>query len=202
IKSLLITSAGPGEGKSTTVANLAISVAGEGKNVTIIDIDLRRASLHTYFDLPNDAGLSDLLKGKSSMDEVIQPTRIEGLNIIPSGPSFPDPGGLIESDQMGQLISDLKTRFDLVILDSAPLLVKSDALVLARYVDGLIIVLESEKTTRRAAHELVDVLAKAHIKPLGFILNRFSVQKGKYFYHQYYYGHYGSELRKTETSLT
>ena len=191
IKSLLITSAGPGEGKSTTAANLGISVAGEGKNVAIIDIDLRRASLHTYFDLPNDVGLSDLLKGKSSMDEVIQPTRIEGLNIIPSGPPFPDPGGLIESDQMGRLISDLKTRFDLVILDSAPLLVKSDALVLARYVDGLIIVLESEKTTRRAAHELVDVLAKAHIKPLGFILNRFSVQKGKYFYHQYYYGHHG-----------
>ena len=194
IRSLLITSAGPEEGKSTTVMNLGISVAREEKKVLIVDMDLRRAKLHTYFDLPNETGITDLLQGKASVDEVIQTTRVQGLSLIPSGPPFPDPGVLIDSDRMGRLMPELKTRFNLVIIDSAPMLVKSDALVMAKYVDGSIIVLASEKTTRRAVDELLDVLEKAHIKPLGFVLNRFSIEKGKYFYHQYYYGRYGNEL--------
>jgi len=194
LRSFLITSPGPGEGKSTTAANLGICVAREGKKVAIIDMDVRRASLHTYFDVPNDVGLGDLLQGQTSVDEAIQATGVKGLSIIPSGPPFPDPGGMMESDKMGQILSELRARFDLVVLDSAPLLVKSDALVLARHVDGLIIVLESEKTTRRAAYELVDLLTKAQICPLGFVLNRFSLKKGTYSYHQYYYGHYGKAL--------
>lgn len=194
VRSLLITSAGPDEGKSTTVVNLGISVACEGKKVLIIDTDLRRASLHAYFDVPNERGMADLLQGKTSMDEAIQPTGVEGLSMIPSGLPSPDPGGLIESDQMGRIISELKTRFDVVILDSAPVLIKSDALVMDRYVDGSVIVLASEKTTRQAANELLDILAKAHIKPLGFILNRSSVRKGKYYYHDPYPSHYVGEL--------
>ena len=194
LKSLLVTSPGPREGKSTTAANLGICVAREGKKVALLDVDVRRASLHTSFDVTNDVGISDLLQGQTSIDEAMQPTRVKGLSLIPSGPPFPDPGGMIESDRMGQLLSELRTRFDLVILDSAPLLVKSDALVLARQVDGLILVLESEKTTRRAAYELIDLLTKAQIKPLGFVLNRFSVRKGAYSYQQYYYGHYGRGL--------
>jgi len=194
VKTLLISSPGPGEGKSTTVVNLGISVCREGKKVAIVDMDLRRASLHTYFDLPNDVGVGDLLQGKTSLDETLQPTGVEGLSIIPSGTPFPDPGGLIESEQMGRLMSELKTRFDMVLLDSAPVLVKSDVLVLSRYVDGCIIVLESTRTTRRAVHEVLDLLAKARIRPLGLVLNRFSMQKGKHFYQHRYYGHYGGEL--------
>lgn len=194
LKSLLVTSPGPREGKSTTAANLGICVAREGKKVAVIDVDMRRPSLHTYFDVPNDVGLSDLLQGQTSVDEAMQATRIKDLSVVPSGPPFPDPGGMIESDKMGRLLSGLETRFDLVILDSAPLLVKSDALVLARDVDGIIIVLESEKTTRRAAYELVDLLTKAQVKPLGFVLNRFSFKRGAYSYQQYYYGHYGRGL--------
>jgi succinoglycan biosynthesis transport protein ExoP len=194
VKTLLISSPGPGEGKSTTVVNLGISVCREGKKVAIVDMDLRRASLHTYFDLPNDRGVADLLQGKTSLDEALQPTRLEGLSVIPSGPPFPDAGELIESEQMGPLISELKNRFDVVLLDSAPVLIKSDVLVLARYVDGSIIVLESTKTTRRAVHEVLDVLAKAGIRPLGLVLNRFSIKKGKHFYQHRYYGHYAGEL--------
>jgi len=186
--SLVVTCAGPGEGKSTTVANLGISAAREGKRVVIVDTDLRRPSLHTHFDLSNVGGVNDILYGKTSMDDAIKPTQVPNLSIITSGPVPPDPGGLIESDQMGQLISRLRNRFDLVILDSAPLLVKSDALILARYVEGTIIVLESEKTTRHAIYEMMETLANAGIKPLGFVLNRFSIAKGKYYYHQYYYG--------------
>jgi capsular exopolysaccharide synthesis family protein len=201
INSLLITSAGPCEGKSTTVVNLAISVAREGKKVVILDMDLRRASLHRYFELPNDVGMSDVLQARIPLDEVIQTTQIEGLRLLSSGPPFPDPGGLMESDQMGRLMSDLKSRFDLVILDSAPLLVKSDALVLARHVDGSVIVLESEKTTRRAVHEVMELMAKARIRPLGFVLNRFSIRKGRYHYQEYYYANYGRELSTGESSV-
>ena len=196
IKSLLITSPGPGEGKSTTVVNLGISLAREGKKVMVVDMDLRRASLHAYLSVPNRVGMTDILRQEVALDDAIQATSVEGLSIISSGSSCPDPGVLIESGELGSLISELRTRFDIVIVDSAPVLVKSDALVMAKHVDGSIIVLESKKTTRRAAHVLVDILVKAGIEPLGFILNRFSIQKGKHFYHQYYYGqgHYGKEL--------
>jgi capsular exopolysaccharide synthesis family protein len=142
--------------------------------------------------------MTDILQGESSLDEAIQATSVEGLSIISSGPPFPDAGVLIESGEVGSLLSELTTRFDMVIMDSAPLLVKSDPLVLAKHVDGSIIVIESEKTTRRAARELVDILANAHIKPLGFILNKFSMKKGKQLYHQYYYGYGGRELLVSE----
>jgi capsular exopolysaccharide synthesis family protein len=193
VRTLLVTSAGPEEGKSTTVVNLGISLAREGKKVLMVDMDVRRPGLHACFDLSNKKGVTDLLQGETSVDEAIQTTQVEGLSVMTSGPTFPDPGVLIDSKQMGELIPALKTRFDVVIIDSAPILVKSDALVIARYVDGLMVVLASEKTTRRAISELVEVLAKAHITPLGFVLNRFAIEKGKYFYHQYYYGHYDSE---------
>lgn len=201
LHSVLITSAGPGEGKSTMVANLGISVAREGKRVLIVDMDLRRPRLHTYFDLPNDAGVVDVLKSACSFDKAIQHTRIPGLSIMPSGPPYPDPGALIESDKTGELISQMRAYFDLVILDAAPLLVKSDALALARYVDGFVAVLESEKTTRRALCELGDILAKANIRPLGFVLNKYPVQKGKYLYHRSYCGHYGGELSTSAGSV-
>jgi capsular exopolysaccharide synthesis family protein len=199
VKSLLITSPGPNEGKSTTVVNLGISLAREGKKVVLMDMDLRRASLHAYFNLPNQAGVTDLLQEDISLDEAIQDTPMDGLSLISSGPPSPDAGVLIESEEMSVLISELTTRFDMVIIDSAPALVKSDAVVLAKHVDGPIVVIESEKTTRRAARELMGMLAAAHIKPLGFILNRFSTKKGKHFYDQYYYGYQGRELLVGET---
>jgi capsular exopolysaccharide synthesis family protein len=198
VRSLLITSPGPKEGKSTTVVNLGISIARESKQVVLIDMDLRRASLHAYFNLPNQVGVTDILQGQSSLDEAIQATSVEGLSIISSGPPCPNAGVLIESGEVGSLLSELATRFDMVIMDSAPVLVKSDPLVLAKHVDGSIIVIESERTTRRAARELVDILAKSRIRPLGFILNRFSMKKGKQLHYQYYYGYRGKELLVSE----
>lgn len=201
LKNLLITSGVPQEGKSTTVANLAICMCRKGKKVAIVDMDLRRPTLHTYFDVPNDLGITNLLNGESVKDDVIiKPTQIQGLSVIPSGPPLPDPATLIESDRVGLLMSKLRDRFDMVIMDSAPLLVKSDALVLAERADGVIIVLESGKTTRHAVHELMEILGRANIEPLGFILNRFSMGRGKYYYQQYYYGHYGSELSPGKSS--
>jgi len=185
---ILITCAGPGEGKSTTVVNLGISVSREGKHVVIVDLDLRRPVIHQYLDLPNDVGMSDILQGTAPIDEAIQSTPIQGLNVITSGSPPPDPGGLIESHHMGWLLSELKDRFDFVIMDSAPLLVKSDALILAKCVDGTIVVLESGRTTHRAIYELIESLTQAGVTPMGFVLNKLPIEKGKHDYHQRYYG--------------
>ncbi len=171
LHSLMITSTGREEGKSTTAANLGISIAQDGKKVVIVDMDLDQPSLNTYFDLQNNAGLADVLQNRTSLDEAIQPTSVNGLSIIPNGPQFQDRGALTESEEADQLISSLQARYDLVILDSAPLLVERDALVRARRVDGLVVVLESEKTSRRDVCELMEVMAQAHIEPLGFVLN-------------------------------
>ena len=186
--SILITCSGPGEGKSTTVLNLGISVSREGKRVVIVDTDLRRPVIHKYLDLSNQVGATSVLQGLAPVDEAIQPTPIQGLSVITSGPPPPDPGGLIESADMGRLMSELRNRFDLVILDSAPLIVKSDALILAKFVEGTIIVLESGKTTRQAIYELIETLANANVRPVGFVLNKLPLEKGKYDYHQQYYG--------------
>ncbi|MBW2109290.1 MAG: CpsD/CapB family tyrosine-protein kinase, partial [Deltaproteobacteria bacterium] len=191
---LLVTSGGPGEGKSTTVVNLGISVAREGKHVVLVDADIRRPRLHTYFGLRNDHGLVEYLLDGAPLDEVLQPTAVEGLQIVTSGRPFHDPGQLIESEEIGQLIAALKRRGHMVILDSAPVLVKSDALVLARHTDDCLVVLESGKTTKKAVHEVLNLMARAGISPLGFVLNRVPIQKGTHVFQQYYAGHYGPEF--------
>jgi capsular exopolysaccharide synthesis family protein len=188
VRSFLITCAGPGEGKSTTAINLGISVAREGKRVVIVDSDLRRPVIHKYLEISNEVGVTDILQEITPMDEAIQPTHIQGLSAITSGSAPADPGGLIESDFMEHLVSELSNRFDLVILDSAPLLVKSDALILAKHVEGTIVVLESGKTTRHAIHEMMEILANASVRPLGFVLNKLPLERGRYSYHHQYYG--------------
>jgi capsular exopolysaccharide synthesis family protein len=200
VKSLLITSPGPGEGKSTTLANLGVSFAREGKQVIILDMDLRRPTVHSFFELPNEKGVTDLLQNRMSIGEAVQSTGMQGLSVIAAGLPLPDPGRLVESSHVADIISDLKRQFDVVILDSAPLLVKCDALVLARAVDGLVIVVESEKTTRRAVYTLMEILARLGIKPLGFVLNGVAAKQGKDFYKQFYYGYYGKGVSTIETT--
>ncbi len=194
LPALLITSAGPKEGKSTTVVNLGICLAHEGKKVVIVDTDLRRPSLHGYFDLANDVGVKDFLSGSNDVDSILQETPVPGLSVVPSGSPYPDSGRLIESDRMAELVSELKRRFDVVILDSAPVLVKSDALILSKHVDGSIVVVESGKTTRRAIHEMLDAMAKTRTKPLGIVLNGLPIDKGKHVYQQLYGGHYDEQV--------
>jgi capsular exopolysaccharide synthesis family protein len=195
LRSLLVGCANPGEGKTTTVVNLGISLSHEGKRVAIVDMDLRRPSIHNVLDLPNEVGVVDVLEGKAEIDEAIQPTDTPGLSVITSGPMSSDPGKLIESAQMEPFILALEDRFDTVILDSAPLLVKTDFLILASYVDGTIVLLESGRTTRQNIDEIMETLEKGNIKPLGFVLNKLSPDKGRYYYYnKFYHGrHYDSE---------
>jgi succinoglycan biosynthesis transport protein ExoP len=184
VKSFIITSSRPKEGKTLTAANLGISFSQTGLKVILVDTDLRRPYLHELFQKTNQAGLTKAIAGECTLEEAITDTGIEGLSLLPSGPIPPDPGRIFESEKLKEFIMFLKKIYDIVILDSAPLLIKSDAAVLARYVDGIIYVIEAKKTTKRAITETTEVLKKANLRLLGAILNKYGKKKAYYRYPQ------------------
>jgi succinoglycan biosynthesis transport protein ExoP len=175
-KSFLISSSNPKEGRTLTVANLGISFSQTGFRVLLIDTDLRRPRLHELFEKLNHAGLTSVVVGEFGWEAIVD-TGINNLSLLPSGPTPLDPGRIFESERLKELIAKLNSRFDLLIFDAAPLLIKSDAIVLGRYVDGIIYVLESGKTSHKAIRESIDVLQKANMKVLGTILNRYGKKK-------------------------
>lgn len=189
IKSLLITSSIEGEGKTTTLGNLGISFTFDGKEVLLVDTDLRRPSIHNLFGLPNSIGITNILAGKAEISEAINKTDIKGLSVLTSGPVPLDPGRLIESQKMQQLIKELIQKYDLIILDAPPVLIANDAVVLAGYVDSSILVLESKKITSPNLTQALALLNQSNIQPLGAILNKVMIESGGYYnyYKRQYY---------------
>lgn len=189
---LLITSAGPREGKTTSSINLAITFASAGRRVCLVDADLRRPSLHHAFGLPNEHGLSTLIGGTSSVADVSQQSPQPNLWIIPSGPRPANPAELLGSPQCRAALDKLNESFDLVIIDTPPVVAVTDAVVLANDVDGVILVIKSFKVARdlvlQAKRQLVDVDARL----IGVILNNFDIQRKSYGYY-YYYTYYGAD---------
>jgi len=179
LKSLLVTSSNPKEGKTLTVANLGISFSQTGLKVLMVDTDLRRPALHELFGKMNQAGLTHVVAGEFGLEAIVS-TGINNLNLLPSGPTPLNPVRIFESERLKKIIDKLKERFDLLILDSAPLLIKSDAAILGRYVDGVIYVAEAGKTTRRAITESIEVLKKANLRLLGVVLNKYGKKKAYY----------------------
>jgi succinoglycan biosynthesis transport protein ExoP len=179
LKRLLITSSNPKEGKTTTVANLGISFSQIGLKTLLIDTDLRRPALHTLFGKLNQAGLTHVVAGEFGWEAIVS-TGINNLSLLPSGLTPLDPGRIFESERLKELIEKLSSKFDLLIMDSAPLLIKSDATVLGRYVDGLIYVVEAGKTSKRDITETIEVLKKANLKILGVALNKYGKKKSYY----------------------
>ncbi len=189
IKTLLVTSSSPGEGKSTTTANLAVVMAQTGQNVIVVDTDLRRPVLHKVFEVPNNAGLTTALLAGEAVDieSQLQPTEIEHLFVLTSGPIPPNPSELLGSHRMTHLVAALSQHADLVIFDSPPVLAVTDAAVLARQVDGVLLVADAGRTKEHALAAAAAELEKTGGNLLGVALNRLDARRGYNYYYYYYY---------------
>jgi len=193
-QTLLVTSAQVGEGKTSTACNLAMSFAQRSGPVLIVDADLRRPSVAKTLGVANEKGLSSYLTGAHSLDEVlIQYERVQNLWVLPAGPRPPDPAELLSSHMMDATLKDLMKRFTQIVIDSPPLLLVTDAVVLSAMVDGVILVVASGTTARGALARAHRILENAGSRVLGMVLNkvdmRFDAYYGSYYgpYHQSYY---------------
>ena len=189
-RSLVVTSAGPGEGKSTTAANLAIVLAQAGKQVILVDADLRRPSLGHVFGLNGQAGLTALLQGTGPLAEVdLEPTDVENLRVLSAGTPPSNPAELLASARMTELLHELSAQADVVILDSPPVLAVTDASVLAAKADGAVLIVDVGATRRETGQRARETLEKAGAKILGAVLNKQRTGRdGGYYYYYYYYG--------------
>jgi protein-tyrosine kinase len=185
IKSLLITSSGPGEGKSTTVANLAIVFAQQGKRVLLIDADLRKPTVHYTFQLNNHFGLTNVLTKQSTIDASVNKTDIDNLFVMSSGPIPPNPAELLGSKAMDEFLEISLQQFDMVIFDTPPVLAVTDAQILANKCNGTILVVNSGKTEIEPAVKAKELLLSSNGKLLGVVLNNKKVKDSQYYY---YYG--------------
>lgn len=181
LRTLLVTSSGPDEGKTTLLANLAVTFAQTERSVIIVDCDLRRPALHTLFDLANTQGLSQVLGGATTALP-LQATAVEGLRILTSGPAADRPADLISSRRMDALIEQLSAQADLVIFDAPPIGAVTDAAVLATKVDGVVLAAKAGKTRRDRAREAVQTLKNVRAHVFGVVLTDARVERDELTY--------------------
>ena len=172
LKTIMVTSVNPGDGKSLTAANLAIAFAQEGRRVLLLDADLRGPNVHNLFKADNHRGLSTIISGKATLDQVVTKTKVDNLSILTSGPASPDPTKIFASKDMGSLLEILNQQFDLVILDVPSILSVSDAQILAKYCDAATIVVSSAETEIEQAQKAKKIIESTNTKLLGVILNK------------------------------
>ncbi len=186
-----LVSGGPGEGKSTTLANLAFICAQGGYSTLVVDADLRRPVQHTLFDLEAKNGLTNYLTTEIPLDDVIYPTMVENLSLLPSGALPSDAVGILNSQRMSDLIAELKTRFDMILFDSPPMLGVSDASVLASEVDQTIIIVQHRRFPRAMLTRVKQAIIGVGGSVLGVVLNNVDLKHDQnYYYYTSYYGYY------------
>lgn len=192
LRRILITSAGPNEGKSTTVANLGVSLAQSERVVLLVDTDLRRPTLHTIFRQPHSPGLSSYLAGDALLDAIVQKTAIPNLSLVASGPMPPNPAELLASRRMRDFVSSVSERFDTIVFDSPPVLAVSDAGTLAAMVDGVLLVVGSGATPQAGLRRAKEQLLAVHGRIIGAVVNRFDATASGYSkrYYDTYDGYY------------
>lgn len=201
IQTIVITSSGPSEGKSTTSSNLAVVMAQNGNKTILIDCDQRKSKLHKVFVTSNQKGLSDLLVGNSAFEEAVQKTGIENLDILTSGTRPPNPSELLASTKMEKFIENLREKYDCIIIDTPPVIAVTDAQIVSRYADGCLLVVASAQAEREAALKAKELLEKVGAKIIGVVLNKLDIQE-KGYYGQYYadYSDDGEEKKKRRRS--
>lgn len=189
LKSLLITSATPSEGKSTTASNLAVSFAQAGARVCLVDADLRRPMVAKMFGLENWMGLTTVLVNPETLTDALQETAIPDLWVLPSGPIPPNPAELMSSGRMKQVLEALEQGFDLVVVDTPPVLAVTDAAALAPAVSGVLMVIRSGVVDRTQAQRAKSALEAVGARVLGAVLGAVEeADNNGYYYYYYYYG--------------
>jgi len=202
LRRLQVTSASKGEGKTVTSINLATAMAMDGKRVILVDADLRRPTIHRVLNLPNSPGLTEVLLGLKTVDEAIQPTDIENLRVVCSGPIPPNPAELLGTRAFDHVIEQLEERADLVIFDTPPCMPVTDPLIVASRMDGVVLVLHVGKTKKGMIKHVQEMLSRARARVVGVIFNQVEHSKGGYYYYHYYYyygdGYYSEGARRGE----
>jgi capsular exopolysaccharide synthesis family protein len=193
--SLSVLSGGPGEGKSTTLFNLGIVCAQTGQSVIMVDCDLRRPTLHQLFKISNDRGLANYLRGEGDAVEYIQPTAIPSLHILPAGDMPISEIGVLAGDKIRHMLDDLKQRYDLVLIDSPPILGISDGSIIAREVDYVILVVQHRRYPREISLRAKRAVEEVHGNCIGMVLNSVTVKSDDSYY---YYSNYGNYYKKTD----
>ena len=203
-KVIAVTSSIPGEGKTFVSSNLATTIAFSGKRVVVIGMDMRKPRIHENFDLNNSTGLSTYLIGNSAIEDIIFHSRIENLDLIPAGPIPPNPAELIETKKMLQMIQELSEQYDHVILDTPPLTLVADALLISRFCDSVLYVVRMKYTNKAALAQISDIYSTRKIENLGIVVNDIKSKGIGYGYgygygYEYGYGYgYGEYVEGTE----
>jgi capsular exopolysaccharide synthesis family protein len=188
LRMVMYTSSGPGEGKSTTVANTAVVLAQSGKKVITVDCDLRKPVQHKIFGLKN-RGLTNVLVENLPVSELLQESEIRNLRVLPSGPIPPNPSELLGNAKMAKVLQELKEACDILLVDAPPVIAVTDACVLANQMDGVVLVIAAGTDRPEMAQQAKDLLVKANGRLLGVVLNRVEIEKE----HAYYYYYYGDD---------
>jgi capsular exopolysaccharide synthesis family protein len=187
LRTLLVTSAVPDEGKTVTAANLAVVFAQAGRRVLLVDADLRKPSVHTIFALPNAHGLTSMLRSDTvAVDAITHASEQANLRVLTSGPLPPNPAELLGSHRMQAVLETLQQSADLIVFDSPPLQAVTDAAVLSSFTDGAILVVDARSSRRRSVRQAKETLDRAGARILGIVLNR--VDRKSTFEYSGYYG--------------
>lgn len=194
IKTLALTSANVSEGKTTATDNLAVVWAQTGQKVLLVDADLRRSTLHRTFNLDNRKGLTTVLTSRAQtidLNKIIQPSGIDNLSILPSGPTPPNPAELLNSQRMKDFLKAARERYDMVIVDVPPMLEVTDTQVISHDLDAVILVIKQGQTQKLGAKRAVELLKMAHANLLGYVMNDVTSDNGAGYGYGYGYGYDG-----------
>ena len=199
LQTIALTSCTPNEGKSTTIANLAVVLTQAGKSVLLIDCDMRNPTVHKNFNLSNKIGLSNCISMGTALSDAVQKTSIEGLYALTGGVIPPNPSELLGSERMKNLLQRAKEQYDYVLIDTPPVMPVTDALIVSRFVDGMILVIASAEVKVEMARDVKNQLVNAGANILGVVLNKVRSEHHGYGYgYYYYYGNDGEKHKKSK----
>ncbi|CAM3386169.1 CpsD/CapB family tyrosine-protein kinase [Paenibacillus lupini] len=184
---IMVSSAGPGEGKSTTIANLAVAFSQSDRKVLLIDADMRKPTAHKSFQISNRFGLSSVISQQCTLQEALQSSDIPNLDIMTSGPIPPNPAEMLASKRMTALLDELKGIYDIVLIDTPPLLAVTDAQIASAKSDGVVLVVDQGRVKRQFAQRAIQNLQNVNARILGVVLNNVKRRSNEEAYY-YYYG--------------